>query len=209
MIEELDDAAAPSFGRSLIVDAVGENVHAKRTLIEVVGAVFGNRDYVLCMTSSYLPLCEVLANFEPKNAANIVQVRLFHPIASQTLCEMTYTESSSRDSLASVADYMLSTGKAIVNSGDKCGFVASRLITSFGLEALLLIREGLDPYKLEEFTKDIGFPFGVLSMIDVLGLDVFKDIYDNISTHNTYFAEYDINLVKSLLERNCKGKAFF
>jgi 3-hydroxyacyl-CoA dehydrogenase/enoyl-CoA hydratase/3-hydroxybutyryl-CoA epimerase/3-hydroxyacyl-CoA dehydrogenase/enoyl-CoA hydratase/3-hydroxybutyryl-CoA epimerase/enoyl-CoA isomerase len=62
-------------------------------------------------------------------------------------------------------------GKSPIVVQDGPGFLVNRLLLPYMNEALELLREGVDPRRVEGAAKSFGMPMGPLTLYDVVGMD--------------------------------------
>ncbi len=167
---DLPDALALVAGCDWIIEAVREDVDAKRTLYDDLAQVRGDRSIVSSNTST-IPLCE-LAPDDP----DILITHFFNPPRYLRLLEVVAAAHTRSDAVAAVeafADVML--GKVVVRSNDTPGFIANRLGGYWIDTAVALAAErGL---AIEAADAAISHAFGsprsgVFGLLDLVGIDL-------------------------------------
>ena len=154
----------------LIIEAIVENVDAKRevfaTLDEVVGAdtVFASNTSSLCITE--------LAS-ATRRPERFIGLHFFSPVPIMRLVEVVRGLATSDETCANVLAFGRSVGKDPVTAPDRPGFIANRLLIPYLLDAIRAHEEGVGTIEDIDKTMSLGcgYPMGPFTLLDFVGLD--------------------------------------
>ncbi len=154
----------------LIIEAIVENVDAKRevfaTLDEVVGAdtVFASNTSSLCITE--------LAS-ATRRPERFIGLHFFSPVPIMRLVEVIRGLATSDETCENVCAFGRSVGKDPVTAPDRPGFIANRLLIPYLLDAIRAHEEGVGTIEDIDKTMSLGcgYPMGPFTLLDFVGLD--------------------------------------
>jgi 3-hydroxybutyryl-CoA dehydrogenase len=154
----------------LIIEAIVENVDAKRevfaTLDEVVGAdtVFASNTSSLCITE--------LAS-ATRRPERFIGLHFFSPVPIMRLVEVVRGLATSDETCENVLAFGRSVGKDPVTAPDRPGFIANRLLIPYLLDAIRAHEEGVGTIEDIDKTMSLGcgYPMGPFTLLDFVGLD--------------------------------------
>lgn len=154
----------------LIIEAIVENVDAKRevfaTLDEVVGAdtVFASNTSSLCITE--------LAS-ATRRPERFIGLHFFSPVPIMRLVEVVRGLATSDETCENVLAFGRSVGKDPVTAPDRPGFIANRLLIPYLLDAIRAYEEGVGTIEDIDKTMSLGcgYPMGPFTLLDFVGLD--------------------------------------
>ena len=66
---------------------------------------------------------------------------------------------------------------------DGPGFFTSRVVMAYIQEALLMLREGISPWLIDNVAQNAGMLLGPLTVADLTSLDLLANIFDSLSNH--------------------------
>jgi len=176
VVTDLDALAAES---SFLVEAVAEDLGAKRTVLAQLGAAAAD-DAVLATTTSSLSVSELAqASGRPERFAGL---HVFNPVERMKLVELAFPPEAAPDARARARALCERLGKTPVEVPDLPGFVVNRLLFPFLFSAVTLLEEsGLEPELIDAcMTLGAGHPMGPLKLLDFVGLDVAQAIGEAI-----------------------------
>lgn len=163
----------------IVVEAVAEEMGAKRTLLTELGRVLGPEVLMATVTSS-LPVSELAeASGHPQRFAAL---HVFNPVHRMELVELAFPDAAVPDTHERMRALCESIGKTAVEVPCVPGFVVNRLLFPYLFSAVSLMEEqGLDP-KAVDTCMHLGahHPLGPLALLDLVGLDVSVAIADAI-----------------------------
>ncbi len=172
---ELDALADATF----VVEAVVEQMGAKRELLARLGALAGDGS-VLATTTSSLSVSE-LARASGRED-RFAGLHVFNPVPRMELIELVFPDAASEDTRARTRALSEALGKHGVEVPDLPGFVVNRLLFPYLFAAVELLEQtGLEPEALDAcMVKGAGHPMGPLALLDLVGLDVAQAIGEAI-----------------------------
>jgi 3-hydroxybutyryl-CoA dehydrogenase len=156
--------------RTLVVEAVIEDLETKRRVLGELGRVLGERAVVASTTSS-LSVAELArASGRPEHFG---VVHVFNPVEKMKLVELAYPPGASYDTRVRLRALCETLGKTPVEVPAVAGFVVNRLLFPYLFSAVRMLDLGLDPKAIDTCMKlGAGHPMGPLALLDFVGLDV-------------------------------------
>jgi 3-hydroxybutyryl-CoA dehydrogenase len=171
------DAAADA---GLVVEAVFEQIDVKRELFAALDRTC-RADAVLATNTSAIPITSIgAATSRPES---VVGTHFFSPVPMMPLCELVRGRRTSDETLAAARSFAESTGKTcVVVNRDVAGFVTTRLITAFVMEAVRLYESGVASAEDIDTACRLGFghAMGPLATTDLTGVDILRHAAMNI-----------------------------
>ena len=170
----------------LVVEAIIENVEAKRELFARLEGIVG-ANCVLASNTSTLSITAIAAGckrpervaglhfFNPVPLMKVVEVvdgALTAPIVGETLCALVRR-----------------IGHRAVRAKDSPGFIINHAGRGFGPEALRMLGEGIAEFwEIDRVLRECaGFRMGPFELFDLVGLDVSHAVIENI--YRQYYDE--------------------
>lgn len=159
----------------LVIEAVPERLDIKREIFGTLDGIVSEQTILASNTSS-LSLTEIAA--ATKHPQRVVGMHFFNPAPVLKLVEVITTILTDEDVVTAVRDLSTSLGKKPVVVGDRAGFVANALLITYLARAIRtyetghVTREDLDAAG----RVGIGLPMGPLTLSDLIGLDVVKEV---------------------------------
>jgi 3-hydroxybutyryl-CoA dehydrogenase len=175
VVTDLEDLA----GCPVVVEAIAEDVAAKRALYERLEEVLAEDALIATTTSSLSVGTLAAASGRPERFA---AVHVFNPVEKMKLVELAFPEQASADTRRRFRALCESLGKTPVEVPDVAGFVVNRLLFPYLFDAVRLQeRDGLDPDTVDTcMMLGVGHPMGPLALLDYVGLDVAAAIGESI-----------------------------
>jgi 3-hydroxybutyryl-CoA dehydrogenase len=163
----------------VVVEAIAEDVAAKRALYERLEEVLAEDALIATTTSSLSVGTLAAASGRPERFA---AVHVFNPVEKMKLVELAFPEQASADTRRRFRALCESLGKTPVEVPDVAGFVVNRLLFPYLFDAVRLQdRDGLDPDTVDTcMMLGVGHPMGPLALLDYVGLDVAAAIGESI-----------------------------
>jgi 3-hydroxybutyryl-CoA dehydrogenase len=158
-------------GAALVVEAIVEDLAAKRALVHALDAVVGD-DAILASNTSSLSITAIAAG--SRRPARVAGLHFFNPAPLLPLVEIV----SGVDTAPAVAATLHATaaawGKTPVHARSTPGFIVNRCARPFYGEALRLLAErAADVATLDAVMREAGgFRMGAFELMDLIGLDV-------------------------------------
>jgi 3-hydroxybutyryl-CoA dehydrogenase len=166
----------------LVVEAVFERLDVKHDVFRELDRICRS-DAVLATNTSAIPVTQIAA--VTKRPESVVGTHFFSPVPLMKLCELVRGYKTSDETLATARRFAEEIGKTcVVVNRDIAGFVTTRLIAAFVVEAVKLVESGVvSPEDLDTACKlGFGHAMGPLATTDLTGVDVLLHAAENIYT---------------------------
>ncbi|MDT8992401.1 3-hydroxyacyl-CoA dehydrogenase [Curvibacter sp. APW13] len=170
----------------LVVEAIAENLEAKRQLFAALEAVVSPR-CVLATNTSSLSVTSIAAACQ--HPGRVAGWHFFNPVPLMKIVEVI---AATRTELC-VVDALLALGKRCghraVRAQDTPGFIVNHAGRGYGTEALRLLGESVaSPQVIDDVLRgQCGFKLGPFELFDLVGLDVSVPVMESI--YRQYFDE--------------------
>ena len=158
-------------GRELVIEAIAEEIGAKRELFAALDDVCG-ADAVLATNTSAISVTAIAAaSAHPERCLGL---HFFNPAPLMPLVEVVRAEHTAEAPYAAAAALVEACGKQAVRCNDTPGFVVNRLLIPALNDAVLALDEtGVSPAEIDvAMTAGAGWPMGPFRLIDLIGIDV-------------------------------------
>ena len=161
----------------LVIEAIPERLQFKTDLFTKLDDIV-RPDAILASNTSSLSLTTIAA--ATKHPERVIGMHFFNPAPVLALVEVISTLFTDNKLVREVRDLATRLGKKPVVVGDRAGFVANALLITYLARAIRLYetgsvsREDLD----NAMRVGAGFPMGPLTLSDLIGLDVVKEVCD-------------------------------
>jgi 3-hydroxyacyl-CoA dehydrogenase/enoyl-CoA hydratase/3-hydroxybutyryl-CoA epimerase len=153
----------------VIIEAIFENLQAKRELFARLEAVAGP-GAILASNTSSLKLADIGANF--RNPGRLVGIHFFNPVPQLQLVEVVNGASTDADVAKKAAAFVRQIDKLPLPVKDSPGFLVNRVLGPYIDQALRLVDEGLGAETIDAAAVAFGMPMGPIELADTVGLDI-------------------------------------
>lgn len=154
----------------LVIEAIVENVEAKRAAYAKVEAAVGPHCLLASNTSS---LCVTELAASTTRPDKFGGLHFFNPVPLMKLIEVIKALTTSAETHAALMAFAQALGKEPVSAPDRGGFIVNRLLVPYLLDAIRCLEEGLGT--VEDIDKGMklgcGYPMGPFTLLDFVGLD--------------------------------------
>ncbi|OGB91836.1 MAG: 3-hydroxyacyl-CoA dehydrogenase, partial [Burkholderiales bacterium RIFCSPLOWO2_12_FULL_67_210] len=186
------DAAA---GAALVVEAIVENLDAKRSLFRQLESVVGEAAILASNTSSISVTAIANGLLHPER---FVGMHFFNPVPQMKLVEVVSGLQTDAAVAQAIEALSVAWGKVPVHARSTPGFIVNRIARPYYAETLALLQEqAATPQRLDACLKAAGFRMGPCELMDLIGHDT------NFAVTNSVFeANFgDKRYVPSLVQR--------
>jgi 3-hydroxyacyl-CoA dehydrogenase/enoyl-CoA hydratase/3-hydroxybutyryl-CoA epimerase len=152
----------------LVIEAVFEDRAVKAEATKKVDAVT-RETAIFGSNTSTLPITGLAeASARP---ANFIGIHFFSPVERMGLVEIIVGKQTGQRALATAIDYVRKIRKTPIVVNDSRGFYTSRCFSTYTLEGLLMMAEGIAPALIDNVGRMTGMPMGPLEVLDSVGVD--------------------------------------
>lgn len=154
----------------LIIEAIVENIDAKRELFSTLDALCPPETIFTSNTSSITIIEIAAATQRPDRFAGL---HFFNPVPVMKLVEVVRSIATSDQTMAALKEFGQALGKTVVEAPDMPGFIVNRLLVPYLLDAVRIYEQGIATKEdIDEAMRlGCGYPMGPLTLLDFVGLD--------------------------------------
>jgi 3-hydroxybutyryl-CoA dehydrogenase len=173
------DGLAALAGCELVIEAIVEDLEAKRALLRELEPLVGERCVLATNTSSLSVTAMAAGLARPERVAGF---HFFNPVPVMKVVEVVaglLTDPAALDQLVALAERM---GHTAVRAKDTPGFIVNHAGRGFGTEGLRILAEGVTTVEdLDRILRDTaGFKLGPCELMDLTGLDVSHPVMESV-----------------------------
>jgi 3-hydroxybutyryl-CoA dehydrogenase len=182
------DLAKAVADADFVTEAILEKLPLKQDLFVQLAAAT-KASCVLASNTSVIPITDIAAKLNDKDAARMLGTHWWNPPYLIPLVEVVQTVRTAPEPIQKTLDLLKRVGKKPVHvKRDVPGFVGNRLQHALWREAVALVDAGVcDAATVDEVIKNsFGIRLPVLAPLenaDLVGLDLTQDIHDVILKH--------------------------
>jgi 3-hydroxybutyryl-CoA dehydrogenase len=173
------DGLAALAGCEVVVEAIVEDLEAKRALLRELEPIVGEGCLLATNTSSLSVTAMAAGLARPERVAGF---HFFNPVPLMKVVEVVaglVTEPAAVERLTVLAERM---GHTPVRAKDTPGFIVNHAGRGFGTEGLRILSEGVTSVEdLDRILRDTaGFKLGPGELMDLTGLDVSHPVMESV-----------------------------
>ena len=188
----------------LVIEAVFEDMGVKHAVVKEVEQ-YTPEHAIIATNTSALSITEIAK--ASKRPEKIVGMHYFSPVDKMQLLEIIPGEKTSEDTLASASQVGIKQGKLVVVVKECPGFFANRCLGPALGEITRLLQEGVDPAELNKTATKFGFPVGLATLMDEVGIDVAGTVGQYlISSYGERMSGGNPAIFDDFKEKNILGK---
>ncbi len=199
-------------GSGLVVEAIVENLQAKRTVFrELEGIV--EPGCVLASNTSSISITALANGLQ--HPGRFVGMHFFNPVPLMKLVEVISGLQTDPAVAARLADLATAWGKVPVHARSTPGFIVNRIARPYYAETLALLHERAgEPALIDACLRGAGFRMGPCELMDLIGHDTNFAVTESVFSANFGDRRYAPSLVQrelvdgGLLGRK-SGRGFF
>jgi 3-hydroxyacyl-CoA dehydrogenase/enoyl-CoA hydratase/3-hydroxybutyryl-CoA epimerase len=166
----IPDVAATGAARAdVVIEAIFENLQAKRDLFARIEAV-AKPDAVLATNTSSLKLADIAAGFE--DPSRLVGIHFFNPVPQLQLVEVVSGAGTREEMTKNAIAFVRQIDKLPLPVKDSPGFLVNRVLGPYMQNAFRMLDEGMKPETIDAAMEDFGMPMGPIELADTVGLDI-------------------------------------
>jgi 3-hydroxybutyryl-CoA dehydrogenase len=201
-VKNLQDAVS---GVDLVIEAVPEILELKRKIFAQLDE-FAPVNAVLGTNTSGLKIAEIAsATSRPQM---VIGMHFFNPVPIMKLLELVRHDDIDDSTIGIAKEIGEQMGKTCILVNDVPGFATSRLGVVLGNEAIRMLADGVASAADIDTAMRLGYkhPMGPLELSDLVGLDVRRDILNNLAEAFDDESYRPHSLLNRLVEAGDLGK---
>jgi 3-hydroxybutyryl-CoA dehydrogenase len=154
-----------------IVEAIVEDREAKQSLFSELDKI-ARPGVVLASNTSSIPIATLAAATTRPDC--VLGMHFMNPVPLMVLVEVIRSRQTSDASMKAAFELCEALGKTAVESADRPGFIANRVLMPMINEAIYAVMESVGTPKAIDTVMKLGMnhPMGPLTLADFIGLDV-------------------------------------
>lgn len=166
-------------GAGLVIEAIYENMEAKRELFGKLDAICGP-DCLFASNTSSLSITEMARGLAHEE--QFLGLHFFNPAPVMKLVEVIRGAGSSDETMARALELAAAIGKEAVVCRESPGFIVNRVLIPMINEAADLLDRGIASREDIDRAMQLGanHPMGPLQLADFIGVDIVLDIMNTL-----------------------------
>jgi 3-hydroxybutyryl-CoA dehydrogenase len=189
-LSALEDGA----NAGLVVEAIVENLDAKRVLFKQIESIV-SAQCVLATNTSSISVTAIANGL--RHPGRLVGMHFFNPVPLMKLVEVVsglHTEPTVAEAIFELSKHW---GKTPVHAKSTPGFIVNRIARPFYAETLALLQEqAATPQVLDACIKAAGFRMGACELMDLIGHDTNFAVTNSVYEANFFDKRYVPSLVQ-------------
>tara|TARA_B100001750_G_C15492416_1_gene592091 strand:+ start:980 stop:1885 length:906 start_codon:yes stop_codon:yes gene_type:complete len=175
-----EDLAMAVDGVELVIEAVPEVLSLKQEIFSDLDE-FAPSHTILASNTSSISISEI-ANVTERPEM-VVGMHFFNPVPLMKLLEIVKHDQADETTIQFAQEFSEAIGKTPIVVNDVPGFATSRLGVVLGNEAIRMLADGVASASDIDTAMRLGYkhPMGPLELSDLVGLDVRRDILNNLA----------------------------
>lgn len=193
-------------GADLMIEAIVENLDAKRNLFSHLELIADDTTILATNTSS-LSIAKIASACTKPH--RLLGIHFFNPAPLMPLVEIIPAVQTAVNALVEARNLIDSWGKVTVIAKDTPGFIVNRVARPFYGEALRILEEGIaDVPTIDWAVKELGgFRMGPFELMDYIGNDINYVVTETVFTEFFYDPRYRPSFTqKRMMEAGWLGR---
>jgi 3-hydroxyacyl-CoA dehydrogenase/enoyl-CoA hydratase/3-hydroxybutyryl-CoA epimerase len=174
-------------GVDCVIESVAEDVQTKQEVLAAVEECV-SPDCIIASNTSSIPIARIAATADRPD--RVIGTHYFWPAHRYRLVEIATAEATSERTLQRTLALTYWQGKVPLIVRDSPGFFTTRILLVYLNEAIALVTEGASIESVDSAMKAFGWPMGPFRLMDAVGIEIFRGVYDAVSKHLGERVEY-------------------
>jgi 3-hydroxyacyl-CoA dehydrogenase/enoyl-CoA hydratase/3-hydroxybutyryl-CoA epimerase len=153
----------------LVIEAIFENLEAKRALFKAIEAKV-RPDALLATNTSSLRLEDISVALI--NPSRLVGIHFFNPVAKMPLVEVVAAPDTHPTIVRRACAFVRAIDKLPLPVKSAPGFLVNAVLAPYMLAAMRCVDEGIAPETVDAALLAFGMPVGPIELADTVGLDI-------------------------------------
>ena len=163
----------------VVIEAIYENVEGKRDLFCQLNTMCSPETIFVTNTSTLSVTAIAAGSGRPDR---VIGMHFCNPAPLMKLVEVSRALQTSDETVQAANAFGEQLGKVIVSTRDTPGFIVNLFLVPFENDCIRALEAGLG--SVEDIDKAVklglGYPMGTFELLDVVGLDVHRDVSMNL-----------------------------
>jgi 3-hydroxyacyl-CoA dehydrogenase / enoyl-CoA hydratase / 3-hydroxybutyryl-CoA epimerase len=186
-----------------IVEAIFEREALKKAMLADI-AKLADPQAILASNTTTLPISDLASACS--YPARFLGTHFFAPVDRMELLEIIVGEKTEPETIDRALLLAKALEKTPVIVRDGPGFFTSRVVAAYLQEALLMVREGVSPWLIDNVAQNAGMILGPLTIADLTSLDLLTDIFESLAMHRRGAARYAPESIMILQEFTSRSR---
>ena len=163
----------------LVIETVIEDRRIKAQVTHETEEVT-SPSFIMASNTSTLPITGLAE--ASKRPDRFIGLHFFSPVDKMPLVEIILGEKTGHEAIAKCIDFVQQIKKTPIVVSDGRGFYTSRVFTTYVIEGILLLKEGVPPAMIENAGRMTGMPVGPLGVADEVSIGLIYHIMNQTVT---------------------------
>jgi len=188
----------------IVIEAVVEDINVKHKVLNEIESIC-RPDTIFATNTSAISIASIAK--ASKRPENVIGMHYFSPVEKMPLLEIVTYDKTSKEACARAVDVGLKQGKVVITVKDSPAFYTTRILAFAMSEVLHILLEGEKPQDMDKLTKKMGFPVGLVTLIDEVGIDTGAHIQNYLKPiFGSRLSPYDASAYKEFVDSGAKGR---